>query len=104
MCGNPLLKFSRRGRRGFKFARKFNIKLAAILPPSSSIGRVLWRHCRGAMCRVNLRLRGDEILRTEAHCAAVFCAAGCELRVRRSAPLKTYRKRAKFNRGGVAKF
>ena len=38
------------------------------------------------------------------HCAAVFCAAGCELRVRRSVPLKAYRKRAKFNRGGAAKF
>ena len=65
--------------------------------------------CCGATVAVrcsasNLRLRGDEILYAEVHCAAVFCTAGCELRVRRSAPLKTYRRRAKFNRSSSVKF
>ncbi len=84
-----------------KFARKFNAEPAADRRRARPIDRVPWRHCRGAMFCLKLRLRGDEILYAEVHCAAVFCAAGCELRVRRSAPLKKYRKRAKFNRSNT---
>ena len=62
--------------------------------------------CRSTIATTlsNLGLRDDGILHAEVHCAAVFCAAGCELCVRRSAPPKTYRKRAKFNRSSSVKF
>ena len=72
-----------------KFARKFNVKLAADRRQTAPIDRVLWRHCLGAMFRLKFTAMRHEILRAEVR-AAVFCDAGCELRVRHSAPLKTY--------------
>ncbi len=84
-----------------KFARKFNAESTAdrrqVRQSTASCGAIVAVRCSAS----NLRLRGDETLYAEVHCAAVFCAAGCELYVRRSAPLKTYRKRAKFNRSST---
>ena len=86
-----------------KFARKFNAELAAdrcqVRQSTARRGAIIAVRCSAS----NLLLRGDEILYAEVHCAAVFCAAGCELCALRRTPLKIYR-RAKFNRAGAAKF
>ena len=89
-----------------------DLNLRANLTPS--LPRIAAKLCQSTACcgaivavRCAALIYGYAAMKfhsAEIHCAAVFCAAECELCVRCSAPLKTHRKRAKFNRSSSVKF